>query len=261
MAPRGRSGSEPPLVSEIRSGRAIMLLLLYGMVASAGLLFLWMNQARSAVRSLGAAAGVALLFSAVTLFALPSEAVVVRAFPAASANGPGRMVVVDVVSTSDRTLTLSIDGLAKPLFDEPCRLVYDPVEKVTGVELLRVKARAMISFVAFQDIGAPAKVTAALDERGIRLDNGEAAAISGRIFFDGRALGRIEVPAGGQALATPDETGLHDAVELLIARTVGRGKTTILTRLQEEAPAPWREAADAFVERRTEPRYVVLRFE
>jgi hypothetical protein len=251
--PRERGSRERPLVSEIRAGRATALLLLFGVVACAALLLLGLKSV-PVRRSIPAAAGVALFFAALAALWIPAEAVVVRAVAAESAGG--RMVLFDVTCSSNRTHSLELEGLAKPLFDAPCRIVYDPAARRTRVEALNLRAHEPLSFVSFQDFAPPSRLSI---EGGSRVRNGEADAAGGVFLMDGRVRGRVEVEPGGSADVVESPPTVLDAIERLIVKGTCQSGAALLVRLRETPAAPWREGADVFVERRAEPRYVVLR--
>lgn len=256
---RERGSRERPLVSEIRSGRAATLLLLFGVVACAALLLLNLKNAPARV-SLLAVAGVALLFALAAALSIPSAAVVLHATRVDSTEG-GRMILFDVVSTSERTVSFDLDGLAKPLFDAPCRIVYDPMARKTRVEGLVLRPYRPVSFVSFQDYAPAARLSVEqIEGGGIRVHNRESSVAAGALLVNGQVRGWVEAGPGASArvVDTADRNVL-DAVERLIARAACRSGRGLLLQLEEKPAPPWREAGELFMERQVGPRYCVVR--
>lgn len=257
--PREGSSQEPSLASGIRSGRAVLLLLLFGVVACAALLWLGFRQAPPRL-FLPLIVASPLLFALLAVLSIPSDVVVIRATRVDSTEG-GRMILFDAVSSSDRAISFDLEGLAKPLFDAPCRIEYDPSRRKTRVETLSLRAHVPVSFVSFQDYADAVRLSVEETEGGgIRVYNGESSAAAGVLLIDGRVRGRVEVGPGGSATVA-DATGraVLDGIERLILRAACRSGRALLLRLEEPPAPPWREAGDIFVERQGGARYCVVR--
>lgn len=250
---RPRETNGPP-VSVLRRGRVILLLLAFGVAALAAL-FLTRQRKSGPTGTAARIAGVSLIFAGAAWAFIPENVVVVRVSRAVAVQDRTELLLYDVVSARSTTLSFELEGLAKPLFDHPCRLVLDPDRGRTRIERLQLHARTPVTFAALQE---EVRDVPRVGRKGDRLQNQGDHLLQGWVIDRERPVARFEAPPRGQTRPTPlNEHVVLSPTETLILDVFYRGRRRVLGRVAEPDQLR-RGEGDQFVEWRLVPRYFVL---